>query len=162
MTATNLGIASKLRRSKPGGKGLTGDRRGVTAAEFAILMPVLLAMLLGIFEYGRMLWTQQGMQALAAVTARCVAIASTACATPTSYAANLGGTFGVGSLTASGVSVVNTPALQTNASACSPATSDVVFTQVTLTLTFDSPAAGLLPGLNRTLTAQACYPISGS
>ena len=50
---------------------LGSDVRGVTAVEFALIAPVLFAMLLAICEFGMMAWTQAGLQNGAEMAARC-------------------------------------------------------------------------------------------
>jgi Flp pilus assembly protein TadG len=66
------------------------DVRGTTALEMALILPVLLSMLLGGMELGLMMWTKNTLQSVAATTARCVAISSSACsASPATYAVGL-------------------------------------------------------------------------
>jgi Flp pilus assembly protein TadG len=53
---------------------------GVTAIETAILLPVFLTFLLGIFEFGRVLWIQSALQFAAESASRCAVInASSTC-----------------------------------------------------------------------------------
>ena len=49
---------------------------GVTAVETALLLPVFLLFLLGICEFGRMLWTQSALQYAAEAAARCAVVSS--------------------------------------------------------------------------------------
>jgi hypothetical protein len=51
---------------------------GTAAVELAILMPVFLLFLLGIVEFGRLMWTQAALQFAVEAAARCYAI-DTAC-----------------------------------------------------------------------------------
>jgi Flp pilus assembly protein TadG len=46
------------------------DRRGVSAVEFAFAMPVLIMMLIGVFEFGRLFWTWTTLQYAAEQTGR--------------------------------------------------------------------------------------------
>jgi Flp pilus assembly protein TadG len=125
-----------------------------------MVMPMLLMFLLGAVQYGRMIWTTQALQAAAQETARCVAIGSSACPAPSSYAVTLASGYGVVGLTASGVAVVNTPSSTTSATACNPPSgSSTVFTRVTLTVPFTNPVGSLLSGVSPTIVQVACYPI---
>jgi Flp pilus assembly protein TadG len=54
---------------------------GTAAVELAILMPVFLAFLLGIVEFGRLMWTHAALQFAVEAAARCYAI-DTSCTTP--------------------------------------------------------------------------------
>ena len=60
--------------------GLLGHRRGTTALEFALVSSVFFTMLLGTIDLGLMMWTRCTLQTVAAQTARCAAIGSSACA----------------------------------------------------------------------------------
>lgn len=135
--------------------------RGTTALEFAITAPVLLLLLFGGLEYGRMVWTKQALQLAGDQTARCVAILGTACSTPSAYAVSTAATFGAAGLLASGVAVDNKPPGTTLATACNPPSGNTAV-RVKLTLTFSSPVTSLIPGLGKTLTTTSCYPVTGN
>ena len=65
---------------------------GTAVIEFALLAPVFLMLLFGSIEFGRLLWTQQALQQVAIVGARCMAVAqgaiqSSACGASSSYSA---------------------------------------------------------------------------
>lgn len=63
-------------------RSLRASDRGTSAIETAIVFPVFLALLLGVFEFGRALWTQSALQYAVQVAARCGAVDITTCATP--------------------------------------------------------------------------------
>lgn len=46
------------------------DRRGASAVEFAFAMPVLIVLLIGVFEFGRLFWTWTTLQYAAEQTGR--------------------------------------------------------------------------------------------
>jgi Flp pilus assembly protein TadG len=69
------------------------DRHATTALEMALVLPVFLSMLLGGLELGLMWWSNGTLQTVAAMTARCAAIGTTACADPSGYAASLARTW---------------------------------------------------------------------
>jgi Flp pilus assembly protein TadG len=73
------------------GKTLFKDRRGTTAVEFAITLPVFILMLFGLWQTGYGLWWQFGLQHGAQMAARCMTINRTVCnttASTQSYAAS--------------------------------------------------------------------------
>jgi Flp pilus assembly protein TadG len=64
--------------------------RGATAVEYAIVLPVLLLLLLGITDVGRLMWVQGTLEYATAAAARCAAVDQVACgsdAAVQSYAA---------------------------------------------------------------------------
>jgi Flp pilus assembly protein TadG len=71
------------------GRSLARNTKGTTTLEFAIVSSVLVALLLGGMEVGLIMWSRGTLQSAAEQTARCAAIGSPLCTTPTSYAANL-------------------------------------------------------------------------
>ena len=58
-----------------------GDERGVTAIEYALLLPVVLVIVLGIIDAGRAVWTQATLNHAAGAAARCGAIDTVRCGT---------------------------------------------------------------------------------
>lgn len=124
-------------------------RRGATAIEFAVLAPVFLAMLLGLIEGGRLLWTQQTLQNVAHVGARCLAAGATSCATVAatrSHVVSLAADRGVRLLAAN-----VTPETGVTCAGVGG------FDRVSVQAAFDSPANGLLP-FPATVSASACFP----
>jgi Flp pilus assembly protein TadG len=93
-------------------------RSGNTAAEFAIILPAILLVLLGTMEFGRLLWTKNALNYSVEEAARCAAINVTACGTQTlvqGYAAARSGlTFPSAAFT------LSTPACGTKVSATYP------------------------------------------
>lgn len=67
------------------------DRGGATAVEMAVILPLLLLLMFGVIEFGRLLWTQVTLDYAAESAARCHAINKTICGTvdqTQSYAAS--------------------------------------------------------------------------
>jgi Flp pilus assembly protein TadG len=58
----------------------TGDTAGSAAVEFALTLPVLLLLLFGTVEFGRLLWTQNSIQYAVEQASRCAAYKLTGCA----------------------------------------------------------------------------------
>jgi Flp pilus assembly protein TadG len=131
-------------------------RRG-HCGRVALVAPVFLALVFGVIEYSRLLWTEQALQQAAIDGARCMAIRQTACASSGSYNATnttshiqqVGSQWGV---------LISTAGISLSANtACGGTTG---FSQVTITTTFTSPVPQLVQlALGGTsLTATACYP----
>lgn len=135
---------------------MTHGQQGTTAIEFALVALALLTLTFGGIEYARLFWTWEALQLAGDETARCVAIGSSDCATPSTYAVNAATNYGAGSLVAANVTVVSA----TSSAPCNQLTGNSAVS-VTLSLSFSSPAATLIPGLNRTLTTISCYPLTG-
>ena len=55
-----------------------GDCEGNAAAEFALLIPLLLLLIFGVYEFGRLYWIQNTLQYAAEQTGRCVMAQSSA------------------------------------------------------------------------------------
>ncbi|WP_194954701.1 TadE/TadG family type IV pilus assembly protein [Sphingopyxis solisilvae] len=118
------------------------------AAEFAMVIPLLLTFSLGIIEFGRAMWMRNTMQSVVEAAARCYALDRTElivrpCSTVEnvrSFAATSANNAGVKSLTSANFAV----------------SSPTCGRQVTATYGFQS-LVPVIP-LNVTLTAKACRP----
>lgn len=62
-------------------------RDGGTAVEFAMVAVPFLLVLLGIFEFGRIVWTREALQMVAGEAARCMGVLNSACAVSGAYSA---------------------------------------------------------------------------
>jgi Flp pilus assembly protein TadG len=126
-------------------------RGGATAIEFALVAGLFLPLCFAILDAGLLLWTEGSLQSVAALTARCAAIASPSCAN-----ALQAQTFAVNNLWVFA-------GLITTANVSAPATvsiSGVPFMKVTITCPY---WAGTLlpPPLNgKTLTVVAYFPVA--
>lgn len=114
--------------------------RGVSALEFAIVLPILLLFTFGLIDFGRAIWTQATLDYAAQATARCAAIGS--CPDPVSYGQSQAYGFGAGKITV-------TPT--------SPDPS--CGKQYTLSTHF-AYYMPLLSSFSGTFSATACYPTS--
>ncbi|MGH7041447.1 MAG: TadE/TadG family type IV pilus assembly protein [Acetobacteraceae bacterium] len=129
---------------------LRADRRGETALEFALVGGVFFLLLLAPIELGLMIWTGSALQQVAAQTARCVAIGSSQCTSPQTYAVGLASKWvGSNAINSNSVTAAHTPT-------CNNATGN--FEKVTITSSiwagaFISPLAGT------TQVATACFPL---
>jgi Flp pilus assembly protein TadG len=60
-------------------KNLFKDRRGTSAVEFAITLPLFILMVLGVWQIGYWMWAQFALQHGAEMAARCMAVNPTQC-----------------------------------------------------------------------------------
>ena len=132
-------------RALPRATGILRLCGGATAIETALLLPLMLAFLLGIEELGRLLWTQSVLQYACENAARYAVINPSG--NVTGYAT--GRLFG---LSATGVQFTYNP----TGSAGSPCGGP----DVIASYTFQPLVPTLVPGLAITLKAQSCLPAS--
>lgn len=111
------------------------------AVEFALLLPVVLALIVGLIETGRLIWTWNVLEYAAQEGARCAVVDANRCGTTAQIQAYAAGRAPGLSLPASAVSV--------DAAACG--------TRIRIVLPFTSVAVGLVP-YDLTLSSEACYP----
>lgn len=124
-------------------------RDGVTAVEFAVIAPLLIVLTLGVMEAALLGWTQIVLQLTAAQTARCMALGTSACSNPTSYAVTMANSWLFpDAVTASGVSLASS-------TTCNSAPGH--YSKATITAQFAGMSG--LPGLlgGGQLSAYACY-----
>jgi Flp pilus assembly protein TadG len=121
---------------------VTTDRRGAALAEYALLLPLFVLIVVGIAQLGQMMLIQAALQHAVDMAARCASVNTTSCATAAqieAYAATqaYGVSIPVDSFTASAEPCGN---------------------QVVAAYDF-SVQTGLLPYTAVSLSARACYPI---
>ena len=114
---------------------------GNTAVEFALVFPVFILMVLGIFETGRALWTQSLLNYAVQSAARCGAIDTATC----------------GSSTATVTYAVQNSSPLTVPNADFTVSNPACGNQVSVAFPFTTIVPQLLP-FDVTLSAQACYP----
>jgi Flp pilus assembly protein TadG len=124
-----FGFIARLRR----------EERGAAAVEFAMTVPILLLAMLGIIEFGRVLWAQNALHYAVEDAARCASIDTTTC-NSTSATQNF-------AATASGTTFA--PSVFT-------VSSQPCGNQVSASYPF--PFLTSLVSYNLTLSAQACFP----
>lgn len=117
---------------------MIGDKRGTTAVEFALLLPVFVAFVFGIVNCGLMLWTQLGIEHGVAAAARCATINPSACPDIPAYAARM----------AYDLSVPKTAFTLTTPSCGNQVSASYAFRFTTFVYRAQTV----------TLTAQSCYP----
>jgi hypothetical protein len=137
--------ALRLLRRWPRPSGMLRLNSGTTAVETALLLPLMLAFLLGIEELGRLLWTQSVLQFACENAARYAII--NPLGNITGYAA--GRVFGL-----------NGAGIQFTYNAAGSASSPCGGPDVAAAYTFQPLVPMLVPGLAITLKAQSCLPSS--
>ncbi|WP_342628745.1 TadE/TadG family type IV pilus assembly protein [Nguyenibacter vanlangensis] len=137
--------------TRPGRRCVARDGRGAAIVEFAIVGSIFITLLVGTIEIGLLCWTRNTLQVTAALTARCVALATCA-ADPDGFAAAEAADWGLPNVL-SGVTVT------ANANQCNgQTTASGQFVTVVLQSQY---WANLPPPLSAvTLHASACYPIA--
>ncbi|HUK61626.1 MAG TPA: TadE family protein [Stellaceae bacterium] len=143
---------------------LRRDTRAGTAVEFALLVPVIIVIFLGIFEFGRAIWVQGILDYAVEQAARCASINTTTCSstgTTQTYAAGQAAPLPNGSTScpAGAVCPVFT-ATQPTSGACANEN------KVSATYAFSFLSIGSMPIIGAspfptsvTLSSQSCYPI---
>ncbi|HEX4367501.1 MAG TPA: TadE family protein [Rhodopila sp.] len=141
-------------RSVP--RRLRGERQGSTAVEFAIIAGVMLPLLFGTVDLGLLMWTHNALQSTAALTARCIAIGSSACsANPAQFAVTTAGQWIVPGIINTGQVTINTAATSCNGAAGS------LGPFVTVAIVSSYWASGVLPPpfAATNVHVTACFPI---
>ncbi len=136
---------------------LLAARDGVVAIEFAIICSGLMMLTLGTIEFGRLLWTQEAIEATAIQTVRCIGMLSSSCASGGAYSSTNATSYAETVATGWGVTLT---AADLTLSANEASGTCTGLSQVSITYTFDTVVPGLLTMLagGSTLTAQACFP----
>ncbi len=111
-----------------------------------MLFPLYLLMLLGVVEFGRLLWTQSTLQQAVEAAARCASVDTSTCGSPSATAQYAAGQMPGFTVSSSIFTVPSPPPSCGN--------------QVTASLPFTFIVPELFPW-TPTLTAQSCYPIQG-
>jgi Flp pilus assembly pilin Flp len=122
---------------------------GAEAVEFALIVPLLVTLLFGIFEFARAVWTQSVLDYAVEQAARCASVNTTACGTSSAIA----------TFASQQTSPINVPA------ADFAATTPSCGHQVVASYTFNFIGTlALIGGQNIfpssiTLSSTSCYPI---
>ena len=125
------------------GLGCLADRSGASAVEYALLLPALLILLLGIADMADLAWNQASIDFAVDAAARCAAIDSSDCGT----------TAQIQSYAAAHAYALNLP------SSRFLATAPACGAQVSASVPFSFVTPWVAPQ-QITLTASACYPIN--
>ncbi|HEX3429891.1 MAG TPA: TadE/TadG family type IV pilus assembly protein [Rhizomicrobium sp.] len=117
---------------------MSRDERGTSIVEFAIILPVFVAVVFGMVNCGFLLWTQLGIEHAVVAASRCETINPTACPDIQTYATQQ----------AYDLNLPKSTFTATTVSCGNQVTASYPFQFVTL----------ITPAVNVTLTARSCYP----
>jgi Flp pilus assembly protein TadG len=130
-------------------RSLIFGTEGATAVEFGFSSAALILLVFGIIEMGRMLWTQQVIQAVASETARCLAISSPSCPDAGTFAVTSAQNRGITTLQAGNVTVSANDACGSSVGS---------FTKVTISFAFATVVPAYVPVPSGGLSATGCFP----
>jgi Flp pilus assembly protein TadG len=130
---------------------------GTAAVEFGVVALPLLALVLGIFEFTRLYWTQEALQESATAGARCMGILQTSCAASGVYSSSNTVSYIQQVASTWGITVPGTGITTTHGTTCGGTAG---FSQVQITYTFNTLVPNIVPiqSGGKTLTVQSCYP----
>ncbi len=129
------------------------DTSGANAVEFAFVLPLLVAMIVGVIEGNRLLWTRQAIQTAASNAARCMSVGSEGCDTPEGarlYAQKRAGKMGI-----------DVPLAAITVDANQTCHGETGMNHVAFDIAFDSPLGTIIPVMPTRLQAEACFPSLG-
>lgn len=134
-------------------------RRATTSVEFAICALAMTMIVVGVVEYGRLVWTSEVLQEAAAEGARCMGLRAASCASSGAYSASNTTNYVVSLATSRGVAITNANVALSNAAVCGGASG---FSQVSISYDFTTVAPALLTNLagGFIVPASACFPNS--
>ncbi len=135
-------------------RSLVGDRRGVTATEFALVAPAFLAFMFLIIDGARMAWSFQALQEVATNTARCAALGATGCTSSADVKS-----YAVARAAANGVKIDAAAVTLTSAATCSSVSG---MTKVAISASYQGASTKLLPSSLTTLATESCFPTAPS
>ena len=140
-------------------RDLARATNATTAVEFAICALVMMLVIVGFVEIGRLAWTFEVLQEAAFEGARCMGTRATSCAAAGVYNSANTKTYVIGVATARGVTITAPVIVLNNAANCGGAAN---FSQVAINYSFTSVAPGLLTALagGYTVATSACFPNS--
>ena len=132
-------------------------RRGTAALEFGLVAPVMLLFVIGIIEFGRLMWTREALAQVAFSGARCMGVLGASCASGNVVSTTAAGKY-IQAVGAGWEISIPADAISVNANTTCGNVSG--FSQVTLHYAFYTSAPSLIKALAPSvmLTVQACYP----
>ena len=123
-------------------RGFIGDDRGGSALDMALVLPMYVTIVLGIFAIGFVLWTENALQTAVQQAARCASVNKTDCATVAQVKnAAVGWSYGI-------LTDPNSVQVNFRATCSSGQGGTIVLIQYPVTFYV----------ISTTVTAEACYP----
>jgi Flp pilus assembly protein TadG len=136
-------------------------RGGASAMEFALLALPMLLLLLSVLEFGRLQWTRNAVEEVAAAGARCIGLNAVNCSdngSPRVYSANKSISFMVVGASNWMINVAASDIVISTSATCQGLTN---FVQVTINHQFNSGLLSLAGISNYPMSSVACYPNQG-
>jgi Flp pilus assembly protein TadG len=132
------------------------DAGGATAAEFALVVPMFLLVIFGIFEFGQYLWTSSVLQQTAVQTARCMGVLQSQCASGGLYSSANSASYGQTVAAGYGLGLAGSNFALSRSASCAGVSG---FSQVTVSYRFYAvvPVVTAMVG-GVPMTATACFP----
>jgi Flp pilus assembly protein TadG len=131
--------------------------QATTAVEFAICGLAMTLIVVGFVEFGRLVWTFEVLQEVAAEGARCMGLGAGSCATAGVYSSAKTQTYVMNLATSRGVTITAATITLSNVATCGGASG---FSQISINYHFTTAAPALLTSLVNgfTVPASACFP----
>jgi Flp pilus assembly protein TadG len=132
-------------------------RNGTVAVEFALLAIPFLMFSFGIIECGRLIWTDEALEATAAIGARCMGVLASSCASSGTYSSTNTQNYIISVASGWNVTLPTSALTLSTAGTCGGVAG---FSQVTITYTFQTVVPLLLDSLANgvSMSVQACFP----
>ncbi|MXO65132.1 TadE/TadG family type IV pilus assembly protein [Altericroceibacterium endophyticum] len=128
-------------------------RSGAAIIEFALLAPIFIAMLIGLIEFSRLLWTRHTLDEVAYSTSRCMSMDSV-CDTDAKAKA-----FAKNRARGLGVAILEADVTPQDGTSCRQLLNA---NEVTIEIEFNSPLMSFVPGMSGEIISEGCYPVLGS
>jgi Flp pilus assembly protein TadG len=132
-------------------------RRGDVALEFAVVIPLLLALVLGIIDFGWLVWTGEAVQEGADAGARCMGVLASSCASAGAYSSSGTLAYIQGVVAARGITL---PANSATLNASTTCGSTGGFSKVSISFTYTTIVPNVLNafGVKPLVSVVACFP----
>ncbi len=133
------------------------NARGTTSVEYALVVPVLLAMMLAIIDFAWLTWTVDAVQQGASAGARCMSVLGSSCTSNGVYSSTVTTGYVQKIVATRGVSLASASVALNNSTTCG-ATSG--FSKVTIRYTFQTVVPNILNafGTQPSVNVVACFP----
>ena len=130
---------------------------GAAAIEFALTVPLLITLMLGVCEYARFAWTNEAVQEAAFAGARCIGMTLNGCSVNGVYNQSNATAFIQSEAQNWGITISSANIQISTATSCNGVSG---FSQVQLTYTFQSFIPALVDFLStgQVITGSACFP----
>jgi Flp pilus assembly protein TadG len=142
-------------------KTFVASTQGAGAVEFALVSLPLLLLIFGVIEFGRAMWTREGLQQVAIAGARCVGMVQTNCGTSGTYSSSMALSYIESQAASWSIKLTASNITVTNPTTCAGISG---FAQVSITYTFASVVPTLISQFKGgiPLSASACFPVNTS